>query len=144
MLMHEVQIKLPSNPKLCKIVRSGVSHLCEIIGFSEDDTNAVVRAVDEALSNIIRHTYAGNTNKSIVVISRVHQDRLEVALRDFGDRIDPNKIKPRDLTDVRPGGLGVHLIRSSMDEVHYNQELDVGNELILSKYLPGKKVTDGS
>ncbi len=137
--MDEVEIKLPSNPKLSKIVRCGVSHICELSGFPEDEKNAVVRAVDEAFSNIITHTYNGKKNKSIVVILRALEDRLEVRLRDLGDKVDPNEITPRDLDDIRPGGLGVHLIRSSMDEVHYNRSLKVGNELILEKYLPGKR-----
>ena len=137
--MDEVEIKLPSNPKLSKIVRSGVSHICELSGFPEEEKNAVIRAVDEAFSNIITHTYNGENNQSIVVIVRALEDRLEVRLRDFGDKVDPNEIRPRDLDDVRPGGLGVHLIRSSMDEVHYNRSLKVGNELILAKYLPVKR-----
>ena len=95
--------------------------------------------ITEAFSNIIKHTYNGENNQSIVVIVRALEDRLEVRLRDFGDKVDPNEIRPRDLDDVRPGGLGVHLIRSSMDEVHYNRSLKVGNELILAKYLPGKR-----
>ena len=31
--------------------------------------------------------------------------------------IDIEKVKPRDLSDVRPGGLGTHFIREVMDEV---------------------------
>lgn len=137
--MDEVEIKLTSNPKLAKIVRSGVSHICELSGFPEEEKNAVIRAVDEAVSNIITHTYDGKKNKSIVVILRALDDRLEVRLRDFGDKVNPKEIRSRDLDDVRPGGLGVHLIRSSMDEVHYNKSVKVGNELIMAKYLPGKR-----
>ena len=31
-----------------------------------------------------------------------------------------SSIKPRDLSDVRPGGLGVHFIREIMDQVVYD------------------------
>ena len=31
---------------------------------------------------------------------------------DFAEPVDPDTIRPRDITEVRPGGLGVHLIKS--------------------------------
>ena len=42
-----------------------------------------------------------------------------VLIQDFADTIDVTKIKPRDLNDVRPGGLGTHFIREVMDEVAF-------------------------
>lgn len=137
--MVEIEIRLPSNPKLSKIVRCGVSHVCEMGGFSQEQKNGVILAVDEALSNIIRHVYDNDESKAIVVTLRILKDRLEVVLRDFGKKIDPKRIKSRDLDDVRPGGLGVHLIKSAMDRVHYDSSLEVGNELTLAKYLPARK-----
>ncbi len=137
--MDEIEIKLPSNPKLLKIVRSGVSHLCTICNFSQEDTNAVILAVDEAASNIIKHAYNSDQNKPIVIIFKLLDDRLEVILRDFGEKVNPDKIKSRALNDIRPGGLGVHIIKSTMDKVYYNNTLEECNELTLAKYLPGKK-----
>ena len=104
---------------------------------SEEECNAVTIAVDEAVANIIKHTYKGETDKPIVVNLRLYQAKLEIVLRDFGEKIDPKKIKSRDLNDIRPGGLGVHLIKSTMDQVVYDNSLDVGNQLTLTKYLPG-------
>jgi anti-sigma regulatory factor (Ser/Thr protein kinase) len=104
---------------------------------SEEECNAVTIAVDEAVANIIKHTYKGETDKSIIVNLRLHAAKLEIVLRDFGDKVDPKKIKSRDLNDVRPGGLGVHLIKSTMDEVYYDNSLETGNQLTLTKYLPG-------
>ncbi len=137
--MHEVEIKLPSNPKFLKIVRCSISQLCELCGLTDGDKNAVVLAVDEAASNIIKHAYRHRTDQPILIHCRVHDDRLEIVLRDFGQKAEPERIKPRDLKDVKPGGLGVHFIRSSMDEVHYSQEDEKGNRLTLVKYIPGKK-----
>ncbi|RMD89254.1 MAG: ATP-binding protein [Calditrichaeota bacterium] len=137
--MESVEIKVPSDPKLLKIVRCGISHLCELCGFPKDTTNAVILAVDEAASNIIKHAYKGKKNKPIIVTCRILQDRLEIVLRDFGEKADPKKIKSRELEDVRPGGLGVHLIRSTMDVVIYDNSLKEGNKLTLAKFLPGKE-----
>jgi sigma-B regulation protein RsbU (phosphoserine phosphatase) len=44
------------------------------------------------------------------------------------------EIEPRDLDDVRPGGLGVHFMREIMDEISYlPQEGDYGNILRMVK-----------
>jgi len=137
--LSEIELRLPSDPKLLKIIRASVSHLCEICGFAEDERNAVTLAVDEAVANIIKHTYNSANNKPIVIFFRVLDDRLQVVLRDFGNKLDLSKIKSRNLDDVRPGGLGVHFIKSAMDEVHYDNTLEVGNQLTLTKYLFPKK-----
>lgn len=137
--MNEIEIKLPSDPQLLKIIRSGISHISKICGFSNEESNAVTIAVDEAASNIIKHTYNGAKNELIVVNFRILEDRLEVVLRDFGEKVDPETIKSRDLNEIRPGGLGVHLIKSTMDVVNYDNSFEVGNQLTMVKYFPGKK-----
>ena len=137
--MNEIEIKLPSDPQFLKIIRSGISHISKICGFSNEESNAVTIAVDEAASNIIKHTYKGAKNELIVVNFRILEDRLEVVLRDFGEKVDPETIKSRDLNEIRPGGLGVHLIKSTMDVVNYDNSFEVGNQLTMVKYFPGKK-----
>ncbi|MCH8871368.1 ATP-binding protein [candidate division KSB1 bacterium] len=137
--MNEIEIKLPSDPQFLKIIRSGISHISKICGFSNEESNAVTIAVDEAASNIIKHTYNGAKNELIVVNFRILEDRLEVVLRDFGEKVDPETIKSRDLNEIRPGGLGVHLIKSTMDVVNYDNSFEVGNQLTMVKYFPRKK-----
>jgi len=137
--LNEIEIKLPSDPQFLKIIRSGISHISKICGFSNEESNAVTIAVDEAASNIIKHTYNGEKNELIVVNFRILEDRLEVVLRDFGEKVDPETIKSRDLNEIRPGGLGVHLIKSTMDVVNYDNSFEVGNQLTMVKYFPGKK-----
>ena len=137
--MNEIEIKLPSDPQFLKIIRSGISEISKICGFSNEESNAVTIAVDEAASNIIKHTYNGAKNELIVVNFRILEDRLEVIFRDFGEKVDPKTIKSRDLNEIRPGGLGVHLIKSTMDVVNYDNSFEVGNQLTMVKYFPGKK-----
>jgi hypothetical protein len=58
---------------------------------------------------------------------------------DFADPVNPATIKSRDLSDVRPGGLGVHLIKSVCDEAHFvTPPPGVGNLFKLTKRLPSK------
>ena len=43
-------------------------------------------------------------------------------LVDWGPACDPTKLKARPLEEIRPGGLGLHIIRGSMDAVEYTRE----------------------
>lgn len=133
-----IEIRVAADPKLLKIVRASVAHFCESLGFPEDDCHNITLAVDEACSNIIKHAYGGTSGKPIIITMRRRLHGLEVILRDYGIKVDPRTIKSRPLDEVRPGGLGVHLIRSVMDEVIYNNTLHDGNQLTLIKYLSGK------
>ena len=131
---RDVQIVIPSDPRMLKIARAGVGHICTIMGFPSVDKNSVVLAVDEACSNIIKHAYGGRPNRPIEIRCRMFQDRLEVRLRDFGKKADLKSIRPRELDEVRPGGLGVHLIRTVMDKVVYRNDAKRGNHLLLVKH----------
>ena len=54
-------------------------------------------------------------------------------MTDYGRYIDPSRIASRPLDEIRPGGLGVHLIRSTMDVVEYNENRHGGTTLTLVK-----------
>lgn len=129
-----VEFRVASDPKLLKIIRAGIAHLCELIGFTPQQSQQTMLAVDEACSNIIKYAYGGATDKPIIVTARLIQNGIEIILRDFGKKAVPAEIKSRDLDDLRPGGLGVHLIRSTMDVVSYETSRKRGNELRLAKF----------
>ena len=96
----------------------------------------VTLAVDEACQNIIRHAYGGDTDEQIQLEINIQGRWLNLCLRDFAETVNVDNIKPRDLDDVRPGGLGTHFIRELMDEVEFvptNQER--GNVLRMTKKL---------
>jgi sigma-B regulation protein RsbU (phosphoserine phosphatase) len=94
----------------------------------------IVIAVDEACQNIIRHAYAGQEAGEVVLECRHVGDDLEVLLEDFARAVDPATIKPRELDDVRPGGLGVHFIRTVMDTVDFQPSpTGSGNRLRMTK-----------
>ena len=51
-----------------------------------------------------------------------------------GDFIDPKHIESRPLDEVRPGGIGVHLIKSTMDSVEYRKNAHGGTTLSMMKH----------
>ena len=133
-----IDISIPAKPEFLKIIRAAVSSICEVRGFCKDDLNNVILAVDESCSNIIKHAYGGPTDKPIQVKINICHEKFEIYLRDFGRKADHKKIKPRKLDDVRPGGLGVHFIKSVMDDVIYDNSFDIGNQLKLVKKITKK------
>ncbi len=130
-----IEMKIPAEAKYLKIIRIGVRYICELVGFSVDEQNNITLAVDEACSNIIKYAYDQPASDIIQIICRLFDDRIEFVLRDYGKKVDVAQIKPRALDEVRPGGLGVHLIKSVMDEVEYDTSLKVGNKLRLVKFF---------
>jgi anti-sigma regulatory factor (Ser/Thr protein kinase) len=137
--VNHVEIKIPSDPKFLKIVRSGIEHLCDVCGFPDETRHAIKLAVDEATTNIIKHAYQKEADKPIIIHCTILEDRLEIVLKDFGKKARPGEIKSRELEDVKPGGLGVHLIKTAMDVVTYDHSSPESNQLTLVKYLPGNK-----
>jgi anti-sigma regulatory factor (Ser/Thr protein kinase) len=125
-----------------------VTQLTERLGFPESECRAVVLGVDEALTNIIRHAYAGRAERPIEVLFRrvraslcgKHGEALEIVLVDRGKKVDRAKLCGRALEDVRPGGLGLHFIRESMDAVEFRRT-NGRNQLRLVKFLrvPGSR-----
>ncbi|MEE9276328.1 MAG: ATP-binding protein [bacterium] len=134
--MRRFAIEIPSDPSCLCLVRATVESLCVMGGMDEIARCRVVLAVDEACSNIIRHSYEGATDRPIICEGRLEDECIEIVLRDYGKKVDPAEICPRDLSDVRPGGLGVHLIREVMDTVEFEDCGEEGTRLHLRKRLP--------
>ncbi len=112
-------IRIPSKPDRLRLVRKGVTEMALMTGCSDETAHDMVLAVDEALQNVIRHGYNFDPGGEIEVTLRREGDRMVFLIRDHAETIDPTKIKPRDLDDVRPGGLGTHFIREVMDDVEF-------------------------
>ena len=137
----QIALHISADPEYLCVVRLAVGQVGQVVGLKEDAGDLVVLAVDEALANIIKHSYDGPCNKPIIIklnkLDNYSESKpaLEIVIRDFGKQVDPESIKGRDLEDVRPGGLGVHIINSVIDEVKYSCADDCGMELRLIKYL---------
>jgi len=107
--------RFPARAEELRPVREAVRREALGQGCAPECAGDIVLAVDEACQNIIRHAYAGRGDGEIVLeIERAGED-LVVSLRDFAAPVDPSRVRPRDLHELRPGGLGTHLIREVMD-----------------------------
>ena len=140
-----------SNPETLCVVRNALGQLAQTLGFSEAECRAVVLAVDEALTNIIRHAYRGKPEQPIeasfrrIQVARdgAHEPALEIILEDRGVTVDAKKLCTRALGEVRSGGLGLYFMRESMDAVEFRRS-GRRNQLRMVKLLHNAKSEKGS
>jgi len=118
------------------VIRRFAEETAQSLQANQAAIDDMLQAVDEAVTNIIVHGYAGRPGTIEAQVKRAG-DSLIVRLRDQAPRFDPTTVRPPDLTlpleKRRPGGLGVHLIRHFVDQVHYHTAPQGGNELTLVK-----------
>ncbi len=112
-------------------------------GIERDLRDKLVLAVDEAAANILRHAYRGTGQGEIIFNLTREPGGLRFELSDQAPPVDVACIKPRDLSECRPGGLGVNFIDALMDE-WFIETLPrrCGNRLTMRKKLtltPGDK-----
>ncbi len=130
-------LTFPSHPDRLKLVRNAVFDTALLCGCSDAAARDIVLAVDEACQNIIRHAYGGATDGEIVLDIARREGHMIFSLRDRADPVDVTKIRPRDLDELRPGGLGTHFIREVMDEVDFLPPPEGrGNVLRMVKRIP--------
>ena len=136
-----IELKIKADPFYLCVARKAVQRTAELVGMNEQDSDSLILAVDEALNNVIQHGYGGVCDQQIIIKLRQiasdqkEQTGLEVIIRDFGQQVDPKTINGRSLDDVRPGGLGIHIIRSVMDQVEYTPQPQGGMQLRMIKYV---------
>jgi anti-sigma regulatory factor (Ser/Thr protein kinase) len=137
--MEPVKITVSSNPSHIAMVRSAVESFGDHHGFTREQSERIGLAVNEAVANVIKHGYRGDVNQEIEITIQMFDDGgrkgIKVVIRDHGLQVDPSSIKGRDLEKIRPGGLGVHIIKSVMDEVSYRCQPQGGMELTMIKFL---------
>ena len=114
-----VTLHFPARADQLKHIRGQVLDAALRGGCEEAVARDIVIAVDEACQNVIRHAYGGRDDGEAVLECRRMGQHFVVSLRDFANTVDPATIKPRDLDDLRPGGLGVHFINEVMDDVAF-------------------------
>ena len=133
MTSENIQLSIPSHPKYLQLVRGVIEKITEIIGFSGDDSGHITLAVDEACSNIIKHSYMDDPGKKIDIAIKAHGKELKIHITDYGKQCDIRLMQSRDINDIRPGGLGIYIINTVMDSVEYDCSSPGKNQIRMVK-----------
>ena len=104
-------------------------HRCQ---FSDDDVFGIKLALEEAITNAIKHGNVDDPSKKITIKFAVTEQKVVIIVRDEGAGFLPESVP--DCTESErlpiPNGRGIMLIRAYMDEVCYR---DRGREVYFAK-----------
>ncbi|MDF1869336.1 MAG: ATP-binding protein [Phycisphaerales bacterium] len=137
-----IKIELVSDPMYLCGARELVSCIAHRVGFGDMECSKIALALDEAMCNVIRHGYDKATDRPIWVTIYPHKPDescfggIDIIIEDEAKQINPDTIHGRDLEDIKPGGLGVHIMREVMDSVVFEKRETKGMRLKMSKSAP--------
>ena len=114
-------LNVKSHPESLKRIRTLVTDAVLGFGVPDKETASIILAVDEVCSNIIRHGYGNDASQEISVTVFPQADELVIQIFDSGVPFDINTAAPRDPTEIKPGGLGIYIIKQVMDRVEYGK-----------------------
>ena len=135
--MTHREIEFSSHAGNLSLVRRFVRQFLIDEGCGESLIELMVLGIDEACTNVIRYAYDNAEDQLIRLTLERADDRVRCRLRDYGCRANLDKIAGRELGVVRPGGLGLHLIRQAFDRAYYLRK-PKGTELVMIKTLPAE------
>jgi len=132
----DLRMTVRADARLLGCVRRLVRGYLESFETAPDRIDEVVLAVDEACANSIRHAYGGQSEECLSLEFRSHERGLEIELKDAGKTAPLERtgatLAARDAAgELRPGGLGIPLIRQVFDEVEFLAEVPHGNRVIM-------------
>ena len=135
--MKKAEITIPAEIDYLVRVRNFIERTGLRHAFSHKEIHAIMLAVEEACTNIIRHGYQNMNKGKIQIEAIIKKPSLTLTIIDQGQTYDPRREKAPDLARYveigKVGGLGIMMIRKLMDEIDYSVTKR-GNEFRLIKY----------
>ena len=127
--------KFQVNSSSLKDIRNFARELFEKVEELDNYKEELVLALAEAAQNIVKHAHNGEASSDDMRVLITYNNKdLTMELFDRGEAAIPENIKPRDLNDIKAGGLGTFFIGQIMDEVIFKtSKVDWVNHLILTK-----------
>ena len=130
--MKKSKVEFSSHTANLALLRKYVRDFLNGYPFSEKERMLMVLGVDEACTNVIRYAYRLRDDQLISLQMEGLRKCVRMRLRDYGDKVFPHEMKGRSHNLIKPGGLGLHLIRHAFDQVVYIHKRR-GTELVLTK-----------
>lgn len=133
------ELLIKSRTENLTTVREFVSSAVEEVNIPQDIAGDIVLAVDEACTNIIKHAYKFIPDGDITIKLKYSDKKITVEITDHGAPFSPDNVPTPDLKkyfeEKRVGGLGMYLMKSLMDDVHYKSVPGKYNQVLLTKKL---------
>jgi len=129
--------KWTSCPSELSDIRKNVGEVCQQLAYSEQQTSAIILAIDEACTNIIRYAYKDCRDGVIQIDISTDKQQVIFRLYDFAKQVSKDCIKVKPSSPLKPGGLGVMLMKQVMDTVEFIHTKNCGGNILeMKKDLP--------
>lgn len=136
--MHETtvyELTVPARFENLALIGEFIAGAARRAGFDEKGVFDLQLACDEACTNVIEHAYGGGPGDIHITVT-AYPDQFQIEVRDTGCPFDPTAVRMPDLDAPlerrETGGLGLHFMRSIMDEVRFEFD-EGGNHLTMVK-----------
>jgi len=117
-------LRFASDAANLSVAREAVEHLAEVGGMDQTAAGEVGLCVNEALANVMRHAYAGATDRPIELHASWWHDELTITIRDWGSGENPEARPEKQRDPLKPGGLGLICLRKLMHETTFSPQPD--------------------
>ncbi len=94
-------LTISSDLRLLPMARAFVEAVCQVAGFDEKATHAIVTATDEATNNVMRHAHRGQPDAPLQIQCFFRSDGLEIQLIDQGAPFDLAAVPKLDPSEER-------------------------------------------
>jgi len=139
------RLTVPCDLACLGIVQSFVQESALLFGFHKEDLPKIELAVEEAVVNVVEHAFSDDDDPATFdIITERTPLGIGIIIREKGIPFDPNRLpdfdRATDIDQVSTSGMGVFLMRESMDEVSFHNLGPEGKETRLVKYLPHQDI----
>lgn len=125
----KVELLLTGSMDHLRLVWQTGEALIEPLPFREDPEGTrynVLLALQEMVTNVLRHAYSGDEANPVSLTFEVDEHRFCVVLKDRGEAFNPleHKLSPEELEEMpeEVGGYGIMITTMVMDDVKYERE----------------------
>jgi serine/threonine-protein kinase RsbW len=133
--MRAVRLRIPARAEYVALARLALSGLADIAALSEELVADLKLALTEAVSNSVRHAYAGGTC-FVSVAYELSRGALAFEVVDDGVGFDPVRPPLLEGEELTEGGLGIAIIRTIADDFELQSRPGVrGSRLRFAKRL---------
>lgn len=124
----------PSKLSEVPAAQQAIVNAAKTAGFGDKALFAIRLALDEALTNAVRHGNASDPSKNVTVEFTPAPQHFSITIEDEGPGFVPDDIPDPTAEENlgRPHGRGVMLMRAYMTDVQFN---DRGNRVTLIKQV---------
>lgn len=139
-----LKLILTTDLRLLSVARAFMESTCRAARLDEGMTDALVLAVHEAVSNVLRHAHRDCPGAELQLHFHLHDDCVEIQILDQGEPFDLAGVPVLDPAELRIGGRGVFLMRTLMDQLSCQPRGERGNLLRMVKFCRANSRLQGS